>query len=353
MLFVSCCYLLALLAFCILNYEPFTFANFDPGWMVSAVESLSVDGDIDLRNQLQGNPELAEDQIALGKNGAWYPVHEPLVSFLALPFYKLFGINGCLAFNFIASWMLCLGVYLLCREHETPAVSLSASALTCIGTVVQRYSYSFSIDVLGACFLVYSILAMMRHHTFCAGVSFGLGVLSRTSTLIALPAIVCLLVAPSTASKSFRRIGKFILGGLPFAALWCISNWHMFGSPFSTSYQNWAVVQHGALVVQSQLGLFDSNLFPRLWTLLIDSEIGLFVSFPMLPLAILLGLPELWKRDRTMVVFLALAMISYLIFFSTYSASNNTGGGNRYLLAIGAIYAIPLAAAISRCANWE
>ena len=70
------------------RYEPFAFALYDPGWMVSTVMSITEDGGLDLRDQLQNDPSQAADQTSLGKNGEWYPLHEfimPVVALAAIP----------------------------------------------------------------------------------------------------------------------------------------------------------------------------------------------------------------------------------------------------------------------------
>lgn len=347
-LFVASTFFFVLFGYNLLSYEPFTFASADPGWMVTAVQSLAEDGDIDLRNQLGGDPQRAEDQVARGVRGEWYPVHEPLIVFLTLPFYLLFGINGCLVFNFLTSWALALLCYALCRARYPSAAALAAAGFAVCGTIVQRYSYSYSVDVLGAMFAAGAALSYLQRRFSLCGMLLGLSVAARLGNAAALPAFaLALILSPRGFDK--KALGALVLGGAPIAALWLLGNHYMFGNILATSYSNWAPAAGGELIVSSQFSLFEVPTAARVLSLLLDPKTGLFAGFALMPLALLLGLPLLWSRERDAALLTASMLICYLLFFSFYSASDRTSGGNRYLLALVPLLALCLAAAIERC----
>src|SRR5690606_15577473 len=88
------------------QYKPYTFGDYDPGWMIFTTQSLVEDFDLDLKNQLENNPENIGGQIALGKAGEWFPLHEWLISLFGVPFYLLFGVPGTLLCNMLMSLMI-------------------------------------------------------------------------------------------------------------------------------------------------------------------------------------------------------------------------------------------------------
>lgn len=333
-------------------YEAFTFTKYDPGWMVTAVQSLAEDGDLDLSNQLSENPALAEDQIAIGVDGEWFPVHEILICFAALPFYFLLGINGCLLFNFLVAWGTAVGAYLLCRKFYNEPLSFIAAMLTCVGTILYRYSYSFSIELLGTFFITFSLLSALNRRWLSAGALFGLSVWARLGNFAAAPAFLILVYFSIRGSnKSAKPIIKFFAGAGPLALVWFYMNWLMFGSPLSTSYDNWAVNTGAGLTISSQRELFSASGITNIPRLIFDLKIGLLSSFPLTPIALLIGLPVLWKTHRHIAWFIVSISIVYLLFFSVYAGTLRGGGGNRHMMPLAVLYCLPLAAALSTLWN--
>jgi hypothetical protein len=318
-------------------YEPYTFANFDPGWQIQTVLSIVADGDLDLRNQLGNNPKEASDQIALGTRGEWYCVHERLLPLMTVPFYMLFGINGALLFNALLALGMMLAVYRLAHMGGSAACAAIAAFVTAL--TLADWSYSYSVDVFGAFLLVVTLLASIRERHFFAGLLFSLSVVGRLSNVAAAPAFLYLLLSGKDPVKSSL---KFAAAAVPVVLLFLVSNWQMFGGPLELSYFHQAYLVGSALEVNSQQRLFSVNPFRGIATILFDPRSGFIPSYPVAALAYVFGVRD-WKRAQPRL-WIACAIIGagFLAFYSTYAGAVNLGGGMRHFLPVIALSALPL-----------
>jgi hypothetical protein len=72
---------------------PGTLALFaDCNYYAATAVSLVYDHDLDLRNQLRGGPRFDGGQIALGSDGAWYPLHPILTPIAAATLLVALGV---------------------------------------------------------------------------------------------------------------------------------------------------------------------------------------------------------------------------------------------------------------------
>ena len=317
------------------RYEPYTFTRADPAWMAQAVVSLAQDRDLDLRNQLNNDPARAADQTALGARGEWYPLHEPVLAVVALPFFLGAGINGLLLFNLLCAAATQTLLFLLCARFTSPLLALGATLLIGVGTLFLVYSYSFSQDLWGALLTIAAFAAVVDRRPTLGGALFGLAIVSRYVMAAAAPGL--LLICAANHGAQLRR---FVLAGIPFAIALLISNWWCYGSPWQTSYHHWQRYVGGSLHLANQL----ETTFVKPWiagigTLLLDPVSGFRGSLPMWPLVVA-GL-ALGTRDRTL---LAVALISFghLILFSRFEGFPGTPG-NRYLMVVVGLAALPIA----------
>src|SRR6266705_5934917 len=97
-----------------------------PYYALTAV-SLLYDHDLDLRNQLRGGLEVHGKQIALGRDGAWYPKHPILMPIVAVPFILLFGLPGTLILNLLVLGALALALMRLAGQVAAPWPSAVAA----------------------------------------------------------------------------------------------------------------------------------------------------------------------------------------------------------------------------------
>ncbi len=357
------CLVLVYGAYTVHQYKPYTFAVYDPGWFVSTVISIVQDRDLNLKNQLNNDPFQAADQTAQGKNGEWYPLHEFLMPVLTVPFFLAFGINGCLIFNALISILFMVVVFRLCQRHADSHSAFTSTVLTAFASLFLTYTYSYSGDVFGAFLLILAYWCAVEHHFLLTGFVWGLAVYSRLAnavTILAFLPYLCLVgisAESSHSAKLFQRILKSLLhpllrylgGGLPVAILFLLTNWTMFGSPVTTSYDRWQHFVNGSPVIYSQRSAFSCSWIQRLPEVLADPQSGLFMGAPLLLLAIAFGVRGFWQRARNEAIFQALIWVSLLILFSKYCNAVPGTMGNRYLMPLVALSAVPLAIAIKEC----
>lgn len=321
---------------------------YDCGWQVSATMSIVEDGDLDLKNQLQNKIEKTADQIALGNDGQWYPLHEFFLSLTAVPLYLVFGFVGCLLTNILITAGIAPLVFLLSFKISNKRLpAYLATTLTVLSPPILALTYSFSVDVFGAMLLLGSVTALVYQRYSLAGLVYGAAVMARLFNVLALPALLILAIGLNPTGKLSPRstnklsvLTRFVLGASPFALWFMISNNQMFGSPLSTSYHNW----------MSNSGTPTSHtfLFPDLVSLiaiLFDTKIGLLTTAPVLFLSIM-GMPLLYRTHRPLALSLCVLAISFIGLASSYQGFPGTIG-NRYLLSLIIIFSAPCASLLA------
>lgn len=357
------CLSLVYAMFALHRYEPFTFTKYDPGWMVRTVMSIVEDGDLDLRNQLGNDPKRASDQTSQGVAGEWYPVHEYLMPILTVPFYVLLGINGCLVFNILVVILLMLALYHLCNRHADCQSSFTAVVLTAFPTLFLEYSYSYSLDVFSAFALVLAYLLAVRNRFFLAGLAWGFAVYARLANCVTAVGFLPFLImagwsghrrmqgAPSitTPFKQGGPVARFLLGGLGPGSCYLLGNWWMFGSPFVTSYDRWQHFVDGHPVINTLRSGFTCPVIERLPKVLLDTQSGLLIGGPLIIVAVGYGIHSLWREARDEAILMILTCGATIALFSKYCEGHPGTPGNRYLMPVVALCAIPLALALRNC----
>lgn len=335
------------------NYRERYFLAADPYWMMFATRSIVQDFDLDLRNQLEFNPDHAEDQTARGKRGEWYPIHEYLMAIVASPFYVLFGETGLLIFNVLISAAAVLLMYLLSLRVADPLTAFAATTLCAFTTPLLEYSFSFSIDVFGMTLLLLALYAAHTRPAFTTGLLFGLSVMARLTSLVTLPAFLYLLLTselPGNGESKLRQQARLLLnfgiGAAGPALVLLASNWYMFGSPFDLAYDHWVRAANGTFTEISQRGLFVRPLLDGMRFMLFDHRCGFLPHAPIVIPALLLGFLPCLRSHRRDALATVLIFMLLLLLYSAYSASF-PGIGNRYLL-VGSALAAPLLAAAMR-----
>jgi hypothetical protein len=341
------------------KYKPFTYAYADPGWMVSTVMSIVEDRDLDLRNQLRNDPNQAADQTSQGKGGQWYPLHEFLMPVLTVPFYLAFGIDGCLVFNVLISIALMMLLFDLCARHVDYPSAFAATVLTAFPTLFLEYTYSYSLDVFSAFMLILAYWCAVNKKFFIAGFVWGLAIFSRFSDVVTLIGLIPFLFLErdmgkrvSSISSCIGRVRPLLLslaGALPVACCILLSNWLMFGSAFVTSYDRWQHFVDGTAIVSTQRSAFSGAIIDRLPTVLTDPKTGLLIGGPLILVAAAFGTRPFWRKARNEMIMAVLVSAALLVLFCMYRNAVPGALGNRYLMPVVALSAIPLAFAIQNC----
>jgi hypothetical protein len=228
-------------------------------------------------------------------------------------------------------------------------------ALTAFPTLFVEYAYSYSLDVFGAFALVAAYAVTVRKRFLWAGAVWGFAVLARLSNLATGVGFAAFLIlagwralrASTDARSKWRSatmpLGRFVLGGAPAAACLLLGNWRMFGSPFVTSYDRWQHFTESGAVIKSQAAAFACPFWERLPGILFESQSGLLVGGPLLAIAAAYGFRSFWREAREEAVLMSLICASSVVFFTKYCLAFPSSPGNRYLMAVVALGAIPLA----------
>lgn len=330
-------------ALCALRYEPLGYLIGDGPYYAEAAVSLLYDGDLDLRNQLAGGLSVHGPQVALGRDGVWYPKHPLLLPVLALPFLFVFGMPGFLIFNLLVLAGLSAAMLRLARRHAPPPAATCAVLVLLFGTFLRAYAYNLSPDLLGTLLLTLGVLAIMSSRCGLGGGLLGTAVLGKLLMVVALP----FAVSFAAARAGPRGAARFAAGAaLPLALLGGM-NAALFGSPLVTAYDRNVMLRDGQLLATSHWSLFGGDLSAGLRGELLDPRHGLLPTAPVLLLAIP-GAALLARRRLSDAVFLHGLSVFLILFLAGYRDWAASHYGNRFLLPAVALSAPAVALALER-----
>lgn len=321
----------------------------DPSVQSLVTLSLIKDGDFDLRNQqVDFDPT---DQVALGKNGEWYPLHEPLLPILAVPFHALFGIVGCVKLNMIVACLAAICMFNICSTITTSYFTAGlASALMVISPPFLTYSFSFSTDLLGASMVVGSFMYLGNISLgswFLAGLISGLLLVARTPfTVIVLgqlaSAMVYLLLARKELhARSLKLLLSFGIGLIPGILAFFAMNYFFFGDIRILSYDRWYDTRYPELGYSTLRNLFHRPLLTGLHQVIFSSKGSLLSGSTLATVSLALT----WLVHPKHSIYGLLVPLCSLVLcveFALFSGPHS-GEPNRYLLPIFFISTIPLA----------
>jgi hypothetical protein len=314
-----------------------------PYYYVTAL-SIAQDGDLDLSNQLRGNVENHATQVSLSVDGRIVPKHPILMPLVSLPLVVLLGPLGALGFNVMQLMALLVILYRLAARWASPWTAAASVIMTGIGSVMPHYAWNYSPDIFATLVLAGAIVALPaasdqispgRH--LLAGLLLGLSCVSKFSLALFFPLAIVSCTRPYRRSVPWLFLGA----ALPLVLL-AVLNAHLFGSPLVTSYDRIARVEGGRLVLFSQREDFGLSLVQGIWRQITDSRHGLLLTSPV-TIPSLIGLAILWRRSATYAAGLGLSSLALFLFFSSYRLWNESHYGNRFLMPIIALAAIPLA----------
>lgn len=302
------------------RYQPNTWLFADGAFYFATVRSIAEHGRLEQRElhpqswyaqDLGWNRSLTDDwsNVALGRDGGWYPKHPILLPSLAVPFYLLFGPPGTLALNVLLNLAFVLLVFLLGRRLAHPAAAaLVAIAVASLPFVIEM-SYTFSNDLLGAVLLLGAIELALGERLRGAGLLAGLAVWSRVTNVAYLPALVVIGLSVG-GWRAVWTSAKF--AAIPLTAFAALNTW-LFGAPWVTSYHRVIVREAGVMGTAAHTRLFNVPFARGLERILTASD-GAFRSFPLLGPG-LLSLAALMRTRRALalavVLFVALPVLAY------------------------------------------
>jgi hypothetical protein len=293
-------------------------------------------------------------------DGHYYSDKAPLSTWLVLPVYGLLRQAGLPAADiFYFKWLpvafigavLCgtvpfvVLVWLIARRLEREAPSANAvllSMLPLYGSFVAAYSGVFIGHLLAGILLTgsYALLTSGRRPGLC-GFLVGLAVVAEHPVALALPVWTFFLLR-----RQPQALPRFVLGGLPCAAVLLLYNYAITGSPLTTPY---AYEAHVAFAEMKSAYGMQLPSATALWGLLFSPFRGLLFYAPALAVAAYAYLTARRRHLRPDAISpLGLLTIGYLAMISSYFVW--WGGwsyGPRHLLPLAMIFfyeGIPLVA---------
>jgi hypothetical protein len=281
---------------------------------------------------------------------------------LTIPFYLAFGIFGCLIFNFLISILLMVLLFELSERHVGHVNAFIATILTAFTTLFLNYTYSYSLDVFNAFMLVLAYLALVKHRYMLGGFIWGLAVYGRLASIITIPAFILFVFLEAYSNVNNSSVGgirafgvrmypvlRFVAGGVPIAICFFLTNWLMFGSPVTTSYDRWIHFVDGHAVITKQSSAFTCSVLENLSQVILSKKSGLLNGAPLIIIAVAFGMKNFWLKARNEAILLIVASVMLIGFYSKYCYAVPGEPGNRYLMPVVALCTIPLAFAVAQC----
>ena len=163
-----------------------------------------------------------------------------------------------------------------------------------------------------------------------AGALIGIAVISDYPA--AVPALILIVIA--ALDRNWRRIGKVLLAGLPFAVILGLYHYISFGGVFQLPYANYEYAPFREL---SRSGVYGIGL-PSLTTLVkffLDPGFGLFVLSPVL-VASLFAVRNLQRAltARALTAFVLAPLATILIYAGYANWQGGWSVGPRYIVSI-------------------
>lgn len=323
---------------------------------------------IDVLSSLTNNLDLnvADNTGVKGVDGrdySWFGIGSVL---LGLPFYlfgKQLGIEPAtlvplvnVLFSAATNSLIYIFTHYIGYSRR---ISVIVSLIYGFTTMACYYAKDPGDQCIETFFILLSVYCMYRHvvtgkvsFTIYAAASVGMAVITRINAVIAIPAILTLPLLKYTiynhSHAKLKEMSKcicaFIIGLVPFAALFMWYNHYRYGSVLETG--------NGIMASKWGVSLFaGTNPFTGLAGLLLSPGKGFFYYSPMAFL-FFISIRHFYRSNSKLTICLLTLIISYLIFYCKFLTwHGDWAWGPRYLLAILPYFIIPIASILDNPAK--
>ena len=325
------------------KYEPYTWLLGDGSFYVNINQTILQKGGLDQHGvhpaswynlKLGWNQNLAEDwsNIALGREGKWYPKHNFLMPLVSTPFYALGGRTGVLVFNVLQLILLAWLAGRLAAHFAGDWAGAIAAMLMLSTTYWLKYAYNYSNDLFYTNLVIGGALAFFRGHLATGGVLLGLSFWCKITNALFLPPFALILLSKRDWRGFVRFTGAACLPVMGFAC----ANWYQFGSPIVTSYQRILIVKDGNIAVGSAADLFKTPFKDGLKDIFTSGS-GLFKTSPLAFVG-LLGFVAFFRRNGRAAAGIFVMIAANVLLFVKYDFYED-----RFLFPAFAFAVVPMA----------
>jgi hypothetical protein len=218
---------------------------------------------------LHWNRELPPDwsDVAVGREGHWYPKHPVLLPLVTLPFYWAFDAWGALLVTLLCLAMIPVLSYRIGRNLVPWWAAAASAAVLASSTYLYDQSYGYSNDLFCGFLVCLAFERAFARAPEQAGVVFGLAVFGKFTNALFLPGLV-MVYAMEREWRAVARAAQFALG--PLGVLVALDTW-MYGAPWKTGYSLILYRHNGEQAMHDHAQDFDwagtwSHLETGLWT---------------------------------------------------------------------------------------
>ncbi len=202
------------------------------------------------------NIDAAWSNIALGRNGEWWPKHPILMPLCSLPFIWAFGPIGSLVFQFLCFGLMAVFAYrVAARVASRPAALAAACAFVVTPWIYDRV-WGFNNDVFYTVLILAAVDAALGKRAILAGALLGIGVFAKNTNVLYGPAILLIFLL----HKDWRGAVKMCIAAAVPATFYLGLNWYFYGSPFNTGYDRILVREAGKQGMHSHRADFTFTL---------------------------------------------------------------------------------------------
>ncbi len=340
--------LLAYVGICLTGYDGGDYLRGDCPYYFWTARSLLADGDLDLSNQLPGDPRGHSDFVSLATDGRVVPKHPVVMPVLALPFIAALGMPGALVYNVAQILSFLLAGYLVASRFARPAIAAAAVTVTGLFSYLPHFVWNFSPDAATTALFLWALVAFPTDATrrdrwampraLLAGLLFGFAVWSKLFIFIAFPGFLFL-----AHRAGWRTLWPFLVGGAIPALLLAWYNQHLFGSPLVFSYDRILHFDGSRWVLETDRQVISvATWFEDVVEQFLDPDLGLLTT-SSITVPSLLGLPFLFRRDRPLAVFCLVTFVGVIAVYGCWDWKTSFYG-HRYAMQVVAVATLPLAA---------
>lgn|GEM_PF-1478997 len=264
-------------------------------------------------SNVAGNRDVdaAWSNIAIGRNGEWWPKHPILMPLTALPFVWAFGPLGTLIFQILCVLLIGLFTWRIARRFAPRPAAMAATLIFTASSWMAGVVWGFNNDAFLTALVLGAVDAAFSLKPVPAGVLMGFAIFAKPTNVLYAPALLMVFLL----RKEWRQALKFCLAAAVPCLIFAASNAWLYGAPWKTGYDNILVRIDGKLSTRSHRDDFVftlKGLQAGLLNVIDGRQNGFTRVFPFFFLGILGFIPMLAKRTKEGLLFLWMVAVPIL-----------------------------------------